>query len=267
LAATLANTGGAIALSGIAGYYAGLIYEDAFNQAPTIGRAISGSLEPLNIPLIDDHSDEVLDVLYFIQSIYEDSDDESSCPIILDLDGDGVETLNMADTSVYFDHNRDGFAQRTGWAGADDGILVRDLNGNGQIDNGGELFGDNTLISGVRAANGFEALKALDNNKDGKFSSADTAWNTVNVWKDSNSNGSVDTGEILTLAQAKVASINLDYTSGHRTITKPTTTTGKPQATPPPMGRFARRTTCGLPPTAAIPFNWLKLKCPTTFWP
>jgi|GEM_PF-1596160 Ca2+-binding RTX toxin-like protein len=146
-----------------------------------------------------------------ILDIYQNSDDESSCPIILDLDGDGVETLNMADTSVYFDHNRDGFAEATGWAGADDGILVRDLNGNGQIDNGGELFGDNTLVNGVRAANGFEALKALDNNKDGKFSSADTAWNTVKVWKDSNSNGSVDTGEILTLAQAKVASINLDY--------------------------------------------------------
>jgi len=70
-----------------------------------------------------------------ILDIYQDSDDESSCPIILDLDGDGVETLNMADSSIYFDHNRDGFAQRTGWAGADDGILVRDLNGNGQIDN------------------------------------------------------------------------------------------------------------------------------------
>ncbi|WP_275271279.1 hypothetical protein [Limnobacter sp. P1] len=70
-----------------------------------------------------------------ILDIYQDSDDESSCPIILDLDGDGVETLNMADTSVYFDHNNDGFAQRTGWAGADDGILVRDLNGKGQTDN------------------------------------------------------------------------------------------------------------------------------------
>ena len=46
-------------------------------------------------------------------------------------------------------------------AGADDGLLVRDLNGNGNIDNGGELFGDLTQIAdGVTAVNGFEALAA-----------------------------------------------------------------------------------------------------------
>lgn len=49
-------------------------------------------------------------------------------------------------------------------------MLVRDLNGNGLIDNGTELFGNSTILSNNEtAANGFEALKELDSNGDGIF--------------------------------------------------------------------------------------------------
>jgi hypothetical protein len=65
-------------------------------------------------------------------------------PLMLDLDGDGLE-LKRADGSVLFDHNADTIRTGTGWIGADDGILVRDLNGNGSIDSGRELFGIDTL--------------------------------------------------------------------------------------------------------------------------
>jgi hypothetical protein len=64
-------------------------------------------------------------------------------PLILDLDGDGVETLGQ-NFYIQFDHDKNGFAERTGWVGADDGLLVLDRNGNGQIDNGSELFGNNS---------------------------------------------------------------------------------------------------------------------------
>lgn len=63
-------------------------------------------------------------------------------PIILDLDGDGVETTGVK-SGAYFDHGGDGFAEQTGWAGKDDGMLARDLNGNDRL-LGGE--GDDTLI-------------------------------------------------------------------------------------------------------------------------
>jgi iron-regulated protein frpC, putative len=69
-----------------------------------------------------------------------------------------------------------GLAESTGWVGAGDGLLVRDLNDNGQIDNGTELFGNNSVLSsGATAANGFEALADLDSNQDGVFNSSDSA--------------------------------------------------------------------------------------------
>lgn len=136
---------------------------------------------------------------------------EQTSPLVIDLDGDGVET-NKENSTVHFDHDNNGFAESTGWVGKDDGLLVRDLNNNGQIDDGTELFGNNSVLSsGENAANGFEALKDLDSNNDGVFNSSDTAWNQVKVWKDANSNGVVDEGELLTLEQANVSGINLDY--------------------------------------------------------
>ncbi|WP_309269906.1 calcium-binding protein [Azonexus sp.] len=136
-------------------------------------------------------------------------------PIILDLDGDGVETRSLAN-GTHFDHAADGFAELTGWVGQDDGLLVRDLNGNGLIDSGRELFGSETLLAnGKKAANGFEALKELDSNGDGIIDANDTAFAELRVWKDSNGNGRVDEGELLTLEQAGVQSINLAYTNSN----------------------------------------------------
>ena len=66
-------------------------------------------------------------------------------PIILDLNGDGVTTVNV-DEGVYFDHGGDRFAEKTGWVSSEDALLTWDRNGNGIIDDGGELFGDNTEL-------------------------------------------------------------------------------------------------------------------------
>lgn len=96
-------------------------------------------------------------------------------PLVVDLDGDGAETTTMED-GIHFDHDNNGFAEKTSWVGKDDGLLVRDINNNGKIDNGTELFGNNTVLSnGQKATNGFEALKDLDSNNDGVFNNQDAA--------------------------------------------------------------------------------------------
>ena len=137
--------------------------------------------------------------------------ESQSSPLVVDLDGDGIETLGSG-VGIYFDHDNNGFSEDTGWVGKDDGLLVRDINGNGQIDNGTELFGNNTLLSnGEKAKNGFEALKELDSNNDNVFDQNDAAWNEVKVWKDGNSNGVVDDGELLTMEQAGITGVDLNY--------------------------------------------------------
>ncbi|WP_275077501.1 calcium-binding protein, partial [Pseudomonas corrugata] len=132
-------------------------------------------------------------------------------PLILDLDGDGVETIGLS-ANVYFDHDANGFSENTGWVGRDDGLLVFDRNSNGAIDDGAELFGNNSkLPAGDKAANGFSALSALDTNSDGRIDIADADYANLRVWRDADSDGETDEGELFTLAEAGVQSINLSY--------------------------------------------------------
>jgi hypothetical protein len=109
-------------------------------------------------------------------------------PLTLDLDGDGLELTGPSALSASFDFNADGYAERAGWVRPDDGILVRDLNGNGRIDNVTEMFGG--------ATSGFAQLAALDGNQDGKVDAADDGLadfngdGTVGSLRADNDNGS-----------------------------------------------------------------------------
>ncbi|WP_198555753.1 calcium-binding protein [Rahnella sp. AA] len=139
--------------------------------------------------------------------------ERTTSPIILDLDGDGVETISLSD-GVYFDHDNNSFAEKTGWVGKDDGLLVLDINHDGNIDSGSELFGNNTYLKdGTLAKNGYLALQELDDDHNGKIDSADAIWQQLNIWQDKNSNGKVDTGELLSLRELKVDSISTSYTT------------------------------------------------------
>ena len=135
----------------------------------------------------------------------------TTSPIILDLDGDGIETRSLQD-GIFFDHDGNHFAENTGWVSADDGLLVIDKDGNGKIDSGNELFGNNTVLSnGSLAANGYEALQELDTNGDGTLNSRDEAWQQLQVWQDRNGNARVDDGELMSLSEAGIAAIDTDY--------------------------------------------------------
>ncbi|EGB6208934.1 hypothetical protein H7416_004158 [Salmonella enterica] len=143
--------------------------------------------------------------------------ENTSSPIIIDLDRDGVETISL-ENGVFFDHDGNKFAESTGWVSPDDGLLVFDRDGNGQIDNGSELFGNNTLqADGTNASNGYNALKEYDDNNDGVLDENDAIWNQLQIWQDKNSNGRVDEGELLTMKQAGIASINTMYKNSSTT--------------------------------------------------
>ncbi|MGX5728248.1 hypothetical protein ACWKWZ_24690, partial [Metapseudomonas otitidis] len=131
-------------------------------------------------------------------------------PLSLDLDGDGIETVG-ANAGITFDFDGDGLKTGTGWVKGDDGFLVLDRNGNDQIDNGGELFGVDTVkANGQKATDGFDALKDFDSNGDGVFDAQDTQFTNVKIWQDTNQDGIAQNGELKTLAEHNIVAINLD---------------------------------------------------------
>lgn len=143
---------------------------------------------------------------------------QRSDPFTLDLDGDGIETEGVSTINpVMFDLKGTGVKQSVGWIKSDDGLLALDRNGNGLIDSGAELFGDATTLTtgpnaGQKATDGFSALADLDSNGDGLISSLDAQFSALRVWRDLNQDGVSQAGELYTLAQLGIASINVSKT-------------------------------------------------------
>lgn len=88
-----------------------------------------------------------------------------------------------------------------------------DLDNDGIINNASELFGNYTRNSdGSIAKSGYQALSYYDSNNDGVIDAKDNIYNTLRLWQDGNSDGITDTGELHTLTELGVKSINLGYT-------------------------------------------------------
>jgi hypothetical protein len=151
------------------------------------------------------------------EDIEDDVDDAGNTPaprdpLAVDLGESGI-TLTSVDNGVYFDLDKNGFAEKTAWIGPEDGFLAFDRNGNGKIDNGGELFGDQVEIDGTGECypSGFAALAVYDENDDGIIDSADSVFSGLLIWVDSNHNGISESGELKSLEDSRIVSISLDY--------------------------------------------------------
>ncbi|MCG8324646.1 MAG: calcium-binding protein, partial [Thiotrichales bacterium] len=141
-------------------------------------------------------------------------------PLVLDLDNDGLELTSLEGSRTHFDHDANGFAEQTGWVAADDGFLVRDRNGNNRIDDGTELFGDNTPVQNGEhsAADGFAALAELDSDADQKITADDPGFQELKIWRDLNRNGRTDPGELADLSAHDITGIHLNPQAQDQTI-------------------------------------------------
>jgi hypothetical protein len=136
----------------------------------------------------------------------------ATSPLALDFSGRGFLPYGQLQEGMRFDLNADGRLEKMSSLGGDAGLLAIDLNKNGIIDDGRELFGDRTqLPSGQTAQHGFEALAQYDSNKDLKIDFQDPIWVDLRAWVDSNRNGDTDSGELQTLAERGVTELQLDY--------------------------------------------------------
>jgi hypothetical protein len=134
-------------------------------------------------------------------------------PLVLDLNGDGIQTLSLAD-GVRFDLGATGHAVRTGWVSDTDGLLVLDRNGDGVINDGSELFGEASILpDGETAAHGYVALKAMDTNGDGVINNQDARWADLQVWTDGNSNGLTDEDELASLDSLGITQLDAQPTA------------------------------------------------------
>jgi len=132
-------------------------------------------------------------------------------PLVFDLDGDGIELIS-ADQGVQFDLDGDGTGENIGWFGADDGMLVSDVNQNGQIDDMSEVVSPNFQYNSVNtsaAGDSLDALAMFDDNDDGEINSSDQIFGDLRIWKDANTDGITDIDELLTLQEANISSISL----------------------------------------------------------
>ncbi len=137
-------------------------------------------------------------------------------PILIPVGQNAEIRLTSARAGVWFDLDGDGKIDRVAWTRLGDTIafLVRDVNGNGRIDDGTELFGNHTVLrSGQLAANGFDALADQDRpenggNADGLIDSRDAIWPELRLWVDWNHNGVSEPIELYRLDEFQVTGIS-----------------------------------------------------------
>jgi len=103
--------------------------------------------------------------------------EQAGSPLVLDLDGDGIELTAVNTTNVFFDVDGDGFREATGWVQSDDGLLVLDRNNDGYINDNSELFGNFTT-------SGFVELRAIDDNGDNYIDANDSQFADLQIWRD-----------------------------------------------------------------------------------
>ena len=137
-------------------------------------------------------------------------------PIVLDLGEVGYDLTNTT-AGVRFDIDADGALEQVSWTarGSDDAFLALDRNGNGQIDDAGELFGTATkLADGTTSAHGYIPLAELDleangGNGNGYIDEADRRFDTLLLWTDRNHDGRSSSNELRHLQDSGIFAIAL----------------------------------------------------------
>jgi hypothetical protein len=131
-----------------------------------------------------------------------------STPLVLSFDGAPVtfqSSIRAFAINGTMSVATDWPTSRTPW-------LALDRNGNGAVDDGGELFGSATVLtSGERAENGFIALRELDTDHDGQLTPADAGWSQLRLWNDGDADRVSSSSELSSLGARRLVSIDLGY--------------------------------------------------------
>lgn len=114
-------------------------------------------------------------------------------PIVVPLADRPFSRLIDVNSDVAFDFAGTGDTRAQGWLSADAAWLVWDPEWRGEVRSGFDMIGQRTWS--VFWSDGFEALRALDDNRDGQLTGGELGG--LSLWRDENRNGVSDPGEVV----------------------------------------------------------------------
>lgn len=93
-------------------------------------------------------------------------------PLVINLD---TNIAQVSDQKFFFDLDQDGEEEEISTLKSGSGFLALDLNGDGKINDGGELFG-------TKSGDGFKDLAKYDSDGNGWIDEADEIWEKLLIW-------------------------------------------------------------------------------------
>jgi hypothetical protein len=132
-------------------------------------------------------------------------------PIAIPLsDRATLKTIIDLNAAVPFDADGSGRQRAWTWITGQAGWLVYDAPGRGRITSALQWFGESTFWAFWK--NGYEALAALDDNRDGELRGPELRH--LAVWRDANRNGRSEPGEVLPLARHGIEALSCRFVKG-----------------------------------------------------
>jgi hypothetical protein len=172
------------------------------------GRTLTGEVVSYLVPLLDAEKDK-----REIETLKDHAATMGKLPypmtpIAVPLaDGLTISDLEAPDARVTFDVDGSGLGREWSWITPKAAWLVSDLKLDGKIDSGRQLFGNVTFW--MFWTNGYAALAALDDDRDGILSGKELAG--LALWHDANSNGLADPGEVKPVSAYGIVAISCNW--------------------------------------------------------
>jgi hypothetical protein len=135
-------------------------------------------------------------------------------PVILDLDGNGIDIVQLGASSASFDMDGQAGREHTAWAGTGDGFLAIDLGADGKAGPDGVIDQAAEIVFtqwSPGAASDMAALRdVFDTDHNGRLDPGDARWSEFRIWRDANGDGVSQPGEVKMLDALGFASIGLE---------------------------------------------------------
>jgi hypothetical protein len=188
------------------------VTEGKLTTGPFGGHYITAEAAGYLIPLLnkDTNKDEIQTLTDRIAQLQKLP--KPITPVVIPL-RDGLALGDLLDTAarVPFDADGSGLPQTWTWISRDAAWLVHDPQHKGKVTSGLQLFGNVTFW--LFWDNGYQALRALDNDGDGFLTGREL--DGLALWYDANGNGICDPGEVKSLKAWGIVKLSCQHQSGN----------------------------------------------------